>query len=227
MEHKKEIVLVGTFHFKQEALLTEKENEILELVDFLKEFKPTKIALEWDRTNQQELNDEYKMAFDISPMNEIHQLGFRLAKQLEHKELFAVNFEGRLTQDDMPKLYEAIKNKYPEIEELMITYTQKAPNISPQTNLLTSFRDLNDRENNKELETLYLSFAVVEDDGTNIGVSFLNKWIERELMIFKNVLQIVDNGNERILLIIGSDHLWMLEKLFKGNGWDVINPFGH
>ena len=57
-----------------------------------------------------------------------------------------------------------------------------------------------------------------------IGFDFLNKWLERELMIFKNIVE-KSNSNDRILLLIGSDHLWMLRKLFEGNGWKVINPF--
>jgi Family of unknown function (DUF5694) len=75
---------------------------------------------------------------------------------------------------------------------------------------------------------MYLSFVAVEDDkGDMIGVNFLNKWSERELlMIYKNIVEIVsDHADERILLVIGSDHLWMLRKLFEGIGWDVINPF--
>jgi hypothetical protein len=58
---KKEIILVGTFHFEQDAeLIKRKENEIKELVNYLAGFKPTGIALEWEKTEDDELNKEYK-----------------------------------------------------------------------------------------------------------------------------------------------------------------------
>ncbi|WP_442636427.1 hypothetical protein [Rossellomorea marisflavi] len=44
---EKEIILVGTFHFEQDAaIIARKEVEINELVEHLSHFKPTKIALE-------------------------------------------------------------------------------------------------------------------------------------------------------------------------------------
>ncbi|RLL40126.1 hypothetical protein D8M04_19490 [Oceanobacillus piezotolerans] len=55
-------------------------------------------------------------------------------------------------------------------------------------------------------------------------MGFLDKWMERELAIFKNIVDTC-NTEDRILLIIGSDHLWLLRELSEGNGWKVINPF--
>ncbi len=71
----------------------------------------------------------------------------------------------------------------------------------------------------------YISFIPVEENGENIGVAFLNKWIERELTIVKNIGEVLETPKERILLVVGADHLWMLNKLFEGKGWTVINPF--
>ena len=49
---------------------------------------------------------------------------------------------------------------------------------------------------------------------------------ERIREMFKNIIEVssIDSA-DRILLVIGGDHLWMLRKLFEGMGWDVINPF--
>lgn len=226
MNTKNEIILVGTFHFFQdEELIKNKSLEVSELVDYLAEYNPTKIALEWEKTNQQKLDEAYKNLDNPLSIDEKEQVGFRLANKLKHNKVFAVNWEGRLNQEDMPVLNEAIQLHYPEIAKTMTAYLDKAPNISPNKRLITSFKELNQKEMISELETLYISFSVVEKDGESIGTQFLSKWLERELMIFKNVLQITENQKEQILLFIGSDHLWMLEKLFNGMGWNVINPF--
>ncbi|MGX1264210.1 hypothetical protein RKD55_002014 [Rossellomorea marisflavi] len=44
------------------------------------------------------------------------------------------------------------------------------------------------------------------------------------LMIFKNVVDVYGEG-DRLLLLVGGDHIWMLKSLFEGGGWKVINPF--
>lgn len=228
MSFKKEIILVGTFHFEQDAdLIRNKEDEIEELVDYLSKLKPMKVALEWESARNEELNDKYKNSDDSEEINEIQQIGFRLAKQLKHDNVHAINWAGHLTQEDMINLNNTIQHSYPEILNTMNSLQESTPDLSSDKKLIQSYKELNDRNYIEELEKMYLPFVIVEDDkGDMIGVDFLNKWSERELMIFKNIVEIAsDHSDERILLVIGSDHLWMLRKLFKGIGWDVINPF--
>ncbi|XXM70816.1 DUF5694 domain-containing protein [Lysinibacillus sphaericus] len=125
----------------------------------------------------------------------------------------------------MEELNASIQCSYPELLDTMKVIRENLPDISLNTPLVNSYRRLNDNEATKELERMYLSFVTVTNEkGKLIGFNFLNKWMERELMIFKNIIE-TSNSDDRILLIIGSDHLWMLRKLFEGNGWKVINPF--
>jgi hypothetical protein len=225
---KKEIILVGTFHFEQDAeLIKRKENEIKELVNYLADFKPTRIALEWEKTEDDELNKKYKNSNGNYSVDEIQQVGFRLAQKLKHEKVHAVNWTGHLTQDDINNLNNEIRNSYPDLLNTMMTLIEKTAVISSDSELINSFRELNDKRSVKDFEKMYLSFVDVKDDkGEMLGFTFLNKWMERELMICKNIVEtLTSNSEERILLIIGSDHLWMLRSLFEGLGWDVVNPF--
>jgi hypothetical protein len=223
---EKEIILVGTYHFEQdEELIANKEKEVIELVDYLAHYKPTKVAVEWEASKDKDLNIEYKKSDRDYLIDEIHQIGFRLAKKLNHEKVYAVNWSGKITKEDMEELNASIQDSYPELLNKMKVISENAPVISINTPLVNSFRKLNDNEGIKELERIYLSFVTVTDSKENmIGFDFLNKWLERELMIFKNIVE-TTKSNDRTLLIIGSDHLWMLRKLFEGNGWKVINPF--
>ena len=125
----------------------------------------------------------------------------------------------------MTELNQSIQNSYPELLNTLNNISENSPEITLKTPLINSFRELNDQEAIKEIEKMYLSFLIVTDNkGRKIGFDFFNKWLERELMVFKNIMDMSDS-EDRILLIIGSDHLWMLRKLFEGNGWNVINPF--
>lgn len=227
MTIKKEIILVGTYHFEQdEELIKEKKEEVIELVDYLSKYNPTKVALEWEKEQEQELNEAYANSNGTYSIDEIQQIGFRLARKLQHEQVYAVNWVGQITQDDLLKLNHAIQNSYPEIVKLMSTTSSNE--LSMDTKLSSSFQDLNDDKTNKHLENLYLSFVGVDDtNGEKIGFTFLHKWLEREFMIFRNIVSLSERAHERILLIIGGDHLWMLKTLFEGNGWNVINPFSN
>jgi Family of unknown function (DUF5694) len=230
MPFKKEIILVGTFHFEQDAeILKDKDREIEELVEYLADYKPSKIALEWDVSQNEKLNEEYKNSDGRYLIDEIQQIGFRLAKRMQHDKVYGVNWAGYLTQKDMETLNNTIQSSYPEILNTMGTFGGNTPEISSDIKLIGSYQRLNNRVYINELEKMYLSFVVVQDDKDEmVGFNFLNKWLERELMIFKNIFETTsDNSDERILLVIGSDHLWMLTKLFEGNGWNVINPFSN
>ncbi|WP_019415973.1 DUF5694 domain-containing protein [Paenisporosarcina sp. TG20] len=158
-------------------------------------------------------------------MDEIEQIGFRLAEELNHQGIFAINWAGQLTEEDMSKLNQSIQNEYPEVLKMVNTFSERDVDIDPTISLLDSYKQLNDTELIKELEKMYLSFVTVENNGESVGATFLHKWIERELMIVKHVTEILENPNERLLLLVGRDHLWMLRKLFEGKGWTVINPF--
>lgn len=223
----REILLVGTFHFEHlKELVQGKEEDILKIVDLLSKYAPSKIAVEWERDQHDQLNKLYKDNNKEYEMNEIEQLGFRIARKLRHEEIFAVNWMGKLTQEDVVTLNNTIQSTYPEIRENFSTYGAKVEQILLSGGLLHTYQELNKDELRKDTEKLYLSYVPVENNEQTIGVDFLNKWIERELMIFKHVVEIASDDNERILLIVGMDHLWMLKKLFEGNGWTVINPFG-
>ncbi|SEN00311.1 hypothetical protein SAMN05192533_10810 [Mesobacillus persicus] len=223
---EKEIILVGTYHFEEdEELIEKKEKEVIELVDYLAHYKPTKVAVEWEKSKDKDLNIEYKNSNGDYSIDEIQQIGFRLAKKLNHEKIYAVNWSGKISQEDMTELNASIQSSYPELLNTMKVISENAPDISLNTPLVNSFRKSNDKEATKELERMYLSFVTVTDNKEKmIGFDFLNKWLERVLMIFKNIVE-TSSSNDRTLLIIGSDHLWMLRKLFEGNGWKVINPF--
>lgn len=217
---------MGTYHFAyQKDVLLDKQVEILELVDFLADFKPSKIAVEWERSEQEELSKVYIKSEENYEMNEVEQFGFRLATKLNHKKIFAVNWAGLLTQEEMMALNQSIQENYPGVLQAVEAFNEKSGSIRPEQTLLEAYRHLNNQELTKELEQMYLSILAVEKNGQNIGVSFLNKWIERELVIVKNISEILEKSKERILLVVGGDHLWMLKKLFEGKGWIVTNPF--
>ena len=104
------IMVLGTFHFQDAGLdvrkpqfdvdiLSERrQRQVAEVVDSLARFRPTRIAVERRPDRQQEIDQAYRAylggAFELSG-NEVHQIGFRLARRLEHETVYGVDAWGR------------------------------------------------------------------------------------------------------------------------------------
>lgn len=141
------------------------------------------------------------------------------------KNVQAIDYEGNLTPEDMEKLYGAISSHYPAIQKELADFSEKDAQMDEAVTLYAIFERLNNPSQLSALERIYLSFISVAENEEYIGAEFLRKWNWRELMIFKYVVDVIDSPKERVLLLIGRDHLWSLKKLFEGRGYRVINPF--
>ena len=99
------ILILGTFHFRDrgldkykpqhsfEVFSLERQQEIKEVVSQLATFRPTKIAIERTPHQQVEIDQNYQAYLQRGPLSsdEVHQLGFRLAKRLAHPKVYCVN----------------------------------------------------------------------------------------------------------------------------------------
>ncbi len=101
-------LLLGTFHFDDPGRdvykpqhrfdVAARQTEILEVVERLAAFEPTKVVVEFSALEQNRLDRNYEAFlqgdFELTG-NEIYQLGFRLAKRLEHRRVYAADDWGR------------------------------------------------------------------------------------------------------------------------------------
>ncbi|EOR23040.1 hypothetical protein A499_14896, partial [Niallia nealsonii AAU1] len=150
---KKKIILVGTFHFEENvALIKTKEDEVKELVELLAEWKPSKIAVEWEKNEENLLNERYKKISNKYSIDEIEHIGFRLAKKLEHNKLYGVNWEGELVQEDVKNLFNEIQENYSELFGKIESLNINGPVISTNYSLIESFCRLNENINIQKLE---------------------------------------------------------------------------
>lgn len=128
-----QIMVLGTFHMQgscdvhgvaaEDIFSERRQKEIEQLLDKIKQYKPTKIAVEIEKKKDELLNQQYVAYLEQKKQltgNEVHQIAFRLAKQLEHQNIYAVDWMEQgvsirgcgecityLTEKE-PKLYEEI-----------------------------------------------------------------------------------------------------------------------
>jgi pheromone shutdown protein TraB len=61
-------------------------------------------------------------------------------------------------------------------------------------------------------------------DFNNIGVELVAEWYKRNLFIYRNIIENSEK-NDRILVMIGSGHIFYLNQLLENNSeFNMINP---
>lgn len=222
MVNKAKIVLVGTFHMKEyPEFIQNQQDEIIELMEYLSEYNPTKIAVEWSKEDADQLNNEYREFINDGELKtgEVYELGFRLAKKLQHSQLYPVDCNGRIDDEELTALFSEIEKNYPDILEKLTDFKNKQIEPEDEVSIIEVFKQLNDIKRVNELQQIYISFSNVKQGNSSIGIDFLTKWHERELGIFSNVMEIAKGSDDKILLITGGDHLWTLRNLFEDSGF--------
>jgi hypothetical protein len=108
-------MVLGVFHFANpnsdyakfegtDVLTPVRQQEIAAVVSQLAAFRPTKIALERPPEEAEALNAHYRQYLTghfILTRNEVHQLGFRLAAQLHHAQLYPIDFQTGMEIDSV------------------------------------------------------------------------------------------------------------------------------
>lgn len=109
---KPKVLVLGTHHmeFQQDmsqetdariTLLPEREKEIMMLLEKIKVFQPTKVAVETEVKLQEHINQQYEEYLNSGwtlPINEIYQIGFQLAHAMNHKQVHAIDWMDTLPE---------------------------------------------------------------------------------------------------------------------------------
>lgn len=228
-QHK--VMILGSYHMNNPGMdvhnmeaddvLTERrQKEIQNLVDMLAEFRPTKIALErrWQTKSDslakesyaQYLRGEHKLS-----RSESQQIGFRLAKQMGHADIYCIDAPGKFPFGEMTEYAQAngqgeflmkanvwMQNFIKEEEAYMKDHT-----------VAEILLRHNDPERLKVGHGMYISMLQVGKNQDYPGAELVSEWYKRNIKIYSNLTRIVDQKEERILVIFGSGHAPILREL--------------
>lgn len=236
---KPKVMLLGTFHFEGSSDIVQiksgqltsdkKQQEIADVVEKITKFKPTKVAVEIKKKYNDKLNKNYLDFLNDSftlTLNEVHQLGFRISQNQQLKAIYAIDWMENVdnrgigdvfdwAKENQPSLFNAIMNQYinqlePEISDLSISEALKLFN--------------QDKQSKKEQEA-YMQIARIGIDDEYIGIDWLRWWYQRNLIIYKNIIDLIESEDERILLIIGAGHRYLINQFLTESGTvDIIDP---
>ncbi|ALC89136.1 hypothetical protein AM500_04515 [Bacillus sp. FJAT-18017] len=230
-ESKPKILIVGTFHMGStpdliqtgldNILSPQRQAEIAEVIVNLKRFEPNKIAVEVEKERQAEINKSYQDYLNNSfqvKVNELHQIGFRLNAEMKNSEIFAVDWMRDVGQKGIGEVMEWAKANQPELfKRITETYL---PNIAPDFNnqsISGILKMCNDRTRLNLEQEMYMNVARIGEGLNYMGIEWLRWWYQRNLIIFSNITRLA-NTNDRILLLIGSAHVYLITQFLSESG---------
>ncbi len=234
--NKTKVLVVGTVHFNYPGLDAHKANdedkidvlrepkkaEVLELTEYIKKFKPTKIAIEatkkWKATEKLRT---YRAGQKKLGRDEREQLGIRIASDLQLDTLYALDaasfaedleqrfssFSDTLWRDYDWKSDDPLDSLYSSL----YSFTDK---VLKDNSLLDAFKYLNSKENHTYDYGAYLigDFRLDEHRGADILSIY---WYNRNLRIFRKLQDITESHEDRILLIFGNGHAALLRQFLE------------
>ncbi|OJJ15760.1 hypothetical protein BKI52_36165 [marine bacterium AO1-C] len=233
------VMVVGTNHFKKEVLNPQKQSDLQRLITALAQFKPTKVVVEWNPKKLKQTNEEYqkylKGKFSIDQKtNEVYQIGFRLAKKMKHDMIWLFDnrpaFIGSLEGFTFEKFLKfADKNDKGFYDKHLKTITEvwnynKA--LMKKLNLYDYFALINSSKMSKiNAQRMHAFETRVGIQNTWMGPDWLGRWYQRNVRMMSNVLKMAKKG-DRILIIVGDNHKWVLDRLFKNAPDFEVVPSG-
>ena len=235
-KEKAKILVVGTFHFdypgldviktdeknKIDVLKEPKKTEITELINYIKKFKPTKIAIEarteWNAT---EKFKNYKAGNSREKRDERYQIGFRIAQELNLDTIYSIDapsFDDELAKLDtlyFKKLFKDYDFKSNDpLDEMYNKWSTYDDEIQAKTNLLKYFKYMNSREVHNITFGSYLIGDFKLDKGRGADILSI-WWYNRNLRIFRKLQEMTSNNKDRILVIFGNGHASILRQLLE------------
>ncbi len=224
------VAMLGLFHFggssgdlasmkMADPFGKRRQDDIKELVAKLKEFQPTKILVEFPKKDQnllKERYDNYISGIDTLKVNEVYQVGFRLANSLSHGQLYAIDYKLDLPGDELVE-YCQRNDKMNEFETFIKdvqAYVAEENQILDTMSILEYLARTNaDAIDQLTIEPYIRNILSMGDSINEAGASFAATWWKRNFVILKNITEIIDSKQDRILIIIGSGHRAVLKDL--------------
>jgi Family of unknown function (DUF5694) len=226
-QSKPEILILGTYHMSNpgrdiynmkadDVLSPQRQQEIAQLIDVLKKFQPTKIALEDDPGSKRLTKNypDYLAGKYTLTDNERDQIGFRLAKELGHKQIYGVDEEGEFPWGRVVNYAKANgrSQQFDAVSAKMGERVKQQDDFLHSHTVLETLQFMNSDERVAGDVGFYYSLVPFSDPDDYAGSDLIAKWYQRNIRIYSNMVHLVDSPNDRILVIYGAGHLGWLQQ---------------
>ncbi|MFJ9465496.1 DUF5694 domain-containing protein [Viridibacillus arvi] len=230
------VMILGTDHFDKstnnDLLKTEtldvfsekRQLEMLEVINSLKDFAPTKVLLEYPSKIQSKLSQEYQEYLNGTlklSANERHQIGFRLAEEMNHSDIYAVDWNEEL--DEVPDVFDYGMEHEPETFQQVIKDAEKLVQEANEYSVGHTIKDqllfFNELKRSNRDHQTYMKLALIGKEDNPVGAKWLsNYWYYRNMLIYKKIKMFAFEKEERIIIIYGAAHIHLLYQFLQESG---------
>jgi Family of unknown function (DUF5694) len=230
VEPRPEILIIGSYHMANrghdiynvhadDVLSAKRQQEIAHVIAVLKKFAPTKIAIETDVESQsvaKEYSDYLKGKYALS-RDETNQIGYRLAKELGHEQVYPVN--AWAGPDDFPIQrvinYAKANGRSTQLQTIMAKWgaaTKELEDYLKTHTILETLEHANSDAFVTENVSPYFEIARFGDPLDYAGPDLLGSWYLRNIRIYHNIVKLIDSPKDRVLVVYGCGHLGWLRQ---------------
>ncbi|MBC9796302.1 DUF5694 domain-containing protein [Sinomicrobium weinanense] len=246
-EEKKEVLLIGTFHYNNpgkdaaktksfDVLSEESQKELNQISKAIKEYSPDRVFVEWPHEEQAELDSLFQLyregkyflnsnLSDFYLKNEIFQLAFRVAKDNDLKRVYAVDYtDTRFPFDSLMTVIKENKQSdlQKEIEKAIRSFTTDFDNkIEQGASLLEMTCFMNTAQLRQISNKFHTEIPLLAGDTDNFtGAYLISEWYRRNLYIWSLVQKNTTPDNKKVMLLMGASHVATIKEFIeKNNMW--------
>jgi len=228
-ETRPEILVLGTYHMANpghdihnmqadDVLSPKRQQEIAQLIEVLKRFHPTRIAIESDVSGQraaQQYSDYLAGKYTLS-RNEIDQIGYRLAKELGHRGIYPVDVDGDFPWLRVVNYVKAngIAARFDSLNAGVGTMVKEQGDFLGSHTVLETLQFMNADPRVARDMGFYFSVVRFGSPFDYAGSDLVAAWYQRNIRIYRNIVALIDSPIEKILVIYGSGHLgWLRQNI--------------
>jgi hypothetical protein len=224
-DSRSEILVLGTYHMANpghdihnmqadDVLAPKRQQEIAQLIEVLKKFHPTKIAIESVGNYRVKQYSDYVAGQYPLSSNEIEQIGFRLAKELGHHTIYPVDEDGDFPWEPLVNYAKAngLGEKFDAIEARNAAQVKDDNNFLRSHTVLETLQYMNSDSMAARGIASYYAYVPYGDRFDYAGPNLLAAFYQRNIRIYHNIVKLIESPSDRILVIYGAGHLGWLQQ---------------
>ena len=229
------LLVLGTAHFDNpgrdvvntqvdDILAPARQAEIDEAVAQLASFRPTHVAVEWPIKKQAALDaryGDYQAGKYRLGRSETEQIGLKLAAKLHLPRVYAVDWNEDSPGQDEDYDWVAYGQAHGQKAQVTALLDPKgAIGIVPLGTLTIGewLLQLNRPETLAANHRNYFDWAAIGDAERQPGANWVGQWYARNLRIFINLVRIADRPEDRMLVVYGQGHAYLLRQFATESG---------
>ena len=234
------VMVLGTFHFvggqqdmfrisAGDVLAPKRQREIAQTVARLAQYRPTIIAVEAPFGNDKVQRDyqAYCAGAYTLTADEIDQIGFRLAKQLGQQQIYGV--DSKLDMDfDRVLHFAEVHGQAATLQKVVDAgeaFTKDMDAELAKSSITEVLRKMNSPGELQRNNELYMRMALIGEDSDYAGADVVGQWYTRNLRIYANIRRLIHSPEDRVLVLFGQGHEFLLRQYIGESGDLVLDQF--